>query len=95
MSSVFLLVVIIKAVPKGMPTGSRWEMLSVDNIVVTAQSINELVARVERLKTGLADYGLKVDETMGKASLTREEHTVKLPSGHWPCDVCRLSDGQN
>ena len=74
-------------------TGYPWELLYADDLVLIAETMEELVGKFEKWKTGLEDKGLRVSAAKTKAMISSSEARSGFEVGRWPCGVCRKGVG--
>ena len=76
-------------------TGCPWELLYADELVIVAESLEEL-ARLKLWKNGLEQKGLKVDVDKTKIMLSAYDASkAKIKSIKFPCAVCGKDIGTN
>jgi hypothetical protein len=92
--SPLLFIVVMEEITKSLRSGPPWELLYADDIVLTAESESELFQKFKAWKTGLAEHGLKVNDTKTKLLVSGGAKKVVV-SGRWPCSVCKSGVGQN
>ena len=56
-----LFAIVLKALSRGFSAGLPWELLYADNLVIMADSLDELSVKLERWKAELSAKGLKVN----------------------------------
>ena len=76
-------------------TGCPWELLYANDLVLVAETIEELVGKFEKWKTGLEDKGLRVNAAKTKVMISNSEARSGFEIGRWPCGVCRKGVGSN
>ena len=59
--SPILFAIVLKALSRGFSAGLPWEMLYADDLVIMADSLDELNEKLERWKAELSAKGLKVN----------------------------------
>ena len=76
-------------------TGCPWELLYADDLVLVAETMEELVGKFEKWKTRLEDKGLRVNAVKTKVMTSSSEARSGFEVGRWPCGVCRKGEGSN
>ena len=76
-------------------TGCPWELLYADDLVLVAETMEELVGKFEKWKTGLEDKGLRVNAAKTKVMISSSEIRSGYEVGRRPCGVCRKGVGSN
>ena len=77
-------------------TGCPWELLYADNLMISAESMEELLLKVHKWKTEVEKKGLRVN--MGKTKILVSGINLDLmnkKSGKDPCGVCQTGVGSN
>ena len=75
--------------------GCPWELLYADDLVLIAETMEELVGKFEKWKTGLKVKGLRVNAAKTKVMISSSEVRSGFEVGRWPCGVCRKGVGSN
>ena len=65
------------------------------DLVIMAESMDELVARLSVWKTGFESKGLRVNMTKTKILTSRCDTYTKQEPVRWPCSVCQKGVGSN
>ena len=76
-------------------TGCSWELLYADDLVLIAESMEELVGKFTKWKDGIECKGLKVNMKKTKVLVSSPVGVPAISSGTWPCSVCRKGVGSN
>ena len=88
--SLLLFVVVMEVVTQKVREGLPWELLYADDLVLVAQSIEELREKFQQWKTCMESKGLKmnIDKTkvMRSGKGSGDKNIVK--TGKWPCAAC-------
>ena len=93
--SPLLFIIVLEALSRESCTGLPWELLYADDLVIIADSIEELVTRTGTWKTNLEGKGLRVNMMKTKVLCSGKDLNVLVDSGKWPCGVCRKGVGRN
>ena len=93
--SPLLFIIVLEALSREFRTGCPWELLYADDLVIIAESLEELVVKLKLWKGQMESKGLRVN--MGKTKIMFSG--LKLNSlhdyGKYPCGVCRKGVGVN
>ena len=91
--SPLLFIIVIEALSREFRTGCPWELLYADDLMIGAESKEELLVKVKTWKTEMEKKGLHVK--MGKTKIM--ESRINLyelkKSGKYPCGVCLTGAG--
>ena len=93
--SPLLFIIVMEALSREFRVGCPWELLYADDLVIMAETIEELEQRLGLWKQRLEAKGLRVN--MGKTKILCSRHDVKpkVDKSKWPCAVCRKGVGSN
>ena len=93
--SPLLFIMVLEALSREFRTGAPWELLYADDLVIIADSLEELLEKLKPWKAGMEAKGLRVN--MGKTKLMVSGHGLDVlkDSGTYPCAVCRTGVGAN
>ena len=87
--SPLLFIIVLESVSHEFRVGCQWEMLYADDLVILAETFEDLMTKMALRKNGLESNGLKVN--MGKTKVMisgRDLHTLQT-SGKYPSAVCK------
>ena len=93
--SPLLFIIVLEALSREFRTGTPWELLYADDLVIIAETEEELRLKLSKWKTEMEEKGLRVN--MGKTKIMASGtnlNTLK-DSGKYPCGVCRKGVGNN
>ena len=93
--SPLLFVNVLDVVSENIRRGLPWELLYADDLVIVAETEEELKERLTVWKDCLEGKGLKVNMGKTKVMKCSREERVYEKSGRWPCAVCRKGVGVN
>ncbi|XP_057312797.1 uncharacterized protein LOC130654265 [Hydractinia symbiolongicarpus] len=93
--SPLLFILVLEALSMEFRTGCPWELLYADDLVLIAESMEELVEKFEKWRKGLEEKGLKVNTAKSKVMISSIAAKCDLVVGKWPCGVCRKGVGSN
>ncbi|XP_060771234.1 uncharacterized protein slc22a21 isoform X2 [Neoarius graeffei] len=93
--SPFLFIVVLEALSREFRTGCPWELLYADDLVISSDSLEELLERLRLWKIGLESKGLRVNMSKTKILMSGPNLNSLKDSGKHPCAVCRKGVGSN
>jgi hypothetical protein len=93
--SPLLFVIVMDMVSKELREGLPWELLYADDLVLLADSEEELKVKIMKWKAGMEAKGLKVNVGKTKIMVGGEGTSDVEVSGKWPCGVCKKGVGSN
>ena len=80
----------------GVQGGCPWELLYADDLVIIAETLEELEQKLRNRKKGLEEKGLKVNVPKTKVIHSRHDAPkTKVQSVKFPCGVCYKGVGAN
>ena len=83
--SPLLFIMVLEALSIEFRTGCPWELLYADDLVLIAETMEELVGKFEKWKTDLEDKGLRVNAAKTKVMISSSEVRSGFEVGRWPC----------
>ena len=93
--SPLLFVIVMDVVTREVREGLPWELLYADDIVLMAESEDELRIKFLKWKENMECKGLKVNIGKTKVMTGGEGTGTVEESGKWPCSVCKRGVGSN
>ena len=75
--------------------GLPYELLYADDLVIIAETKEELLERIRMWKHGMENMGLRVNMAKTKVLKCQAESVSCVSSGKWPCGVCKKGVGSN
>ena len=93
--SPLLFVVVMEALTQDVREGLPWELLYADDLVLMAESIEELKGKVLRWKECMEAKGLKMNIGKTKVMVSGKNCGDVERLGKWPCTVCGKGVGSN
>ena len=93
--SPLLFIIVLEALSQEFRTGSPWELLYADDLVITAETIEELSQKLNAWKVNLENKGLRVNMKKTKIMFSGVNMDTLVDSGAYPCGVCRTGVGKN
>ena len=92
--SPLLFVIVMEALSKDFKAGLPYELLYADDLVLMAESIQELETKYTAWKEGMEKKGLRVNIGKTKVMVSNKTIGTQTKSGKWPCGVCRKGVGE-
>ena len=93
--SPLLFTIVLEALSWDIRVGCPWELLYADDLVLMAESMEELVEKFQRWKDTMESKGLRVNIGKTKVMICERDTGQIAESGKWPCSVCRKGVGRN
>ena len=93
--SPLLFIIVLEALSREFRTGTPWELLYADDLVIIAETEEELRARLLVWKRSLEEKGLRVNIGKTKIMVSGNNMGCLKDSGKFPCGVCRKGVGCN
>lgn len=72
-----------------------WELLYADDLVLTAETLEEVRDMFNRWKAGMEQRGLKINMEKTKLMVSGKPANTRVESGRWPCSGCGRGVGVN
>ena len=84
-----LFIIVLEALSREFRTGCPWELLYADDLMISAESMEELLVKVQTWKTEMEKKGLRLN--MGKTKIMESGINLDVlkKSGKYPCGVCQ------
>ena len=93
--SPLLFVIVLEALSMELHTGCLWEILYADDLMVSAQSMDELLVKLRTWRSEMKKKGLRVNMGKTKLMVSGLNFDVLRKSGKYPCGVCQTGVGRN
>jgi len=93
--SPLLFVIVMEMVTRELRDGLPWELLYADDLVLMAESIEELKDRILKWKRGMEAKGLTVNVGKTNVIIGGEGAVEVVGTSKWPCGVCSKGVGRN
>ena len=93
--SPLLFVIVLEALSMEFRTGCPWEILYADDLMVSAQSMDELLVKLRTWRSEMEKRGLKVNMGKTKLMVSGSNLDVLRKSGKYPSGVCQAGVGRN
>ena len=93
--SPLLFIIVLEALSREFRTGCPWELLYADDLMISAESMEELLVKVQTWKTEMEKKGLRLN--MGKTKIIESGINLDVlkKSGKYPCGVCQSGVGSS
>ena len=93
--SPLLFIIVLEALSREFRTGCPLELLYADDLMISAESMEELLVKVQTWKTEMEKKGLRVN--MGKTKIIESGINLDMmkKSGKYPCGVCQSGVGSS
>ena len=93
--SPLLFIIVLEALSREFRTGCPWELLYAGDLMISAESMEELLVKVQTWKTEMEKKGLRVN--MGKTKIMESGINLDVlkKSGKYPCGVCQSGVGSS
>ena len=86
---------VLKALSQQFHTGCPWELLYADDLVIIAESMEELLEKLAAWKEGMEEKGLRVNMGKTKCMVSGSQLDRLQKTGKHPCAVCLTGTGSN
>ena len=93
--SPLLFIIVMEVLSQNVKEGLPWELLYADDLVLIAESIDELREKMKAWKECMESKGLKVNIAKTKVMESGVGCGEVESSGKWPCAVCKKGVGAN
>ena len=93
--SPLLFIIVLEALSREFRTGCQWELLYAEDLMISAESMEELLVKVQTWKIEMEKKGLCVN--MGKTKIMESGINLDVlkKSGKYPCGVCQSGVGSS
>ena len=93
--SPLLFITVMEELSKECRGEGPWELLYADDIVLTAETKNDVEQLLCGWKSSIEKRGMKVNLEKTKAMVTGKKQQETMKSGKWPCGCCGKGVGVN
>ena len=93
--SPLLFVIVLEALSHEFRTGTPWELLYADEVVISAETEERLKMKLNKWKTEMEAKGLRVNMEKTKIMVSGVNLQTLKDSGKYTCSVCRKGVGSN
>ena len=87
--SPLLFIIVLEALSRRFREGLPYELLYADDLVLMADSMEELTVKLEKWKESLETKGLRVNLSKTKVMRCSDRDRQPLASGKYPCGICK------
>ena len=93
--SPLLFIIVLETLSREFRTGCPWELLYADDLMISAESMEELLVKLKTWKTEMEKKGLRVNMGKTKIMVSGMDLDLLKKSGKDPCGVCQKGVGSN
>ena len=93
--SPLLFIMVLEALSREFRTGCPWELFYADDLVIIAESMEELIERLKEWKMRFSEKGLNVNIGKTKVMISGRNLNTLKKTGKYPCGVCFTGVGRN
>ena len=93
--SPLLFIMVLEALSQEFRTGCPWELLYADDLVIVAESLDELTERLKLWKENMESKGLRVNMPKTKCLVSDGSTKSTRDTGKYPCSICHRGVGEN
>jgi len=93
--SPLLFVIVTEAISTEFRVALPWELLYADDLVVIAETQEDLIKRLNEWKNNVENRGMRVNMNKTKVMISGERQKPVQKAARWPCGVCGRGVGSN
>ena len=93
--SPLLFIIVMEALSREFRVGCPWELLYTDDLVLMAETLEDLKKKLTIWKDNIAAKGLPVKVNKTKLVCSKHNSSVKSDPAKWPCSICHEGVGIN
>jgi len=93
--SPLLFVIVMEALCREFRLALPWELLYTVDLVVTAETEDDLIKRLTEWKDFMGNRSMRVNMNKTKVMISVEQQKVTQKAVRWPCGVCGRGVGNN
>ena len=93
--SPLLFAIVMEAISREFRVTLPWELLYADDLVVIAETEEDLIKRLNEWKNNVENRGMRVDMNKTKVMISGERQKPVQKAARWPCGVCGRGVGSN
>jgi len=93
--SPLLFVMVMEALSREFRVAVLWELLYADDLVVIAETEEDLIKRLNEWKDFVKNRGMRVNTHKTKIMICGQWQKVTQKAVRWPCGVCGRGVGSN
>jgi len=86
--SPLLFVTVMEAISREFRVALPWELLYADDLVVVAETEEDLIKRLNEWKNNVENRGMRVNRNKTKVMISGERQKPVQKAARWPCGVC-------
>jgi len=86
---------VMEALSREFTVALPWELLYADDLVVIAETEEDLIKRLNEWKDFVVNRGMRVNMNKTKVMISGEWQKVMQKAVRWPCCVCGRGVGNN
>jgi len=86
--SPLLFVIVMEAISREFRVVLPWELLYADDLVVIAETEDDLIKRLNEWKNNVENRGMRVNMNKNKVMISGERQKPLQKAARWPCGVC-------
>ena len=86
--SPLLFVIVMEAISREFRVALPCELLYADDLVVIAETEEDLIKRLNERKNNVENKGMRVNMNKTKAMISGERQKPVQKAARWPCGVC-------
>jgi len=83
-----LFVMVMEALSREFRVALPWELLYADDLVVIAETEEDLIKRLKEWKDFVENRGMRINTNKAKVTISGERQKVMQKAVRWPCGVC-------
>jgi len=83
-----LFVIVIEAISREFRVTLPWELLYADDLVMIAETEEDLFKRLNEWKDNVENRGMRVNMHKNKVMISAERQKPVQKAARWPCGVC-------
>ena len=93
--SPLLFVIVMEAISREFKVALPWELLYADDLVVTAETEEDFIKRLNEWKNNVENTDVRVNMNKTKVMISGESQKPVQKTARWPCGVCGRGVGSN
>ena len=93
--SPLLFIIVMEALPREFRVGCPWELFYADDLVLMAETLEDLKKKLTIWKDNIEAKGLRVIVNKTKLVCSKHNSSVKSDPVKWPCSICRKGVSKN
>jgi len=86
--SPLLFVIVMEAISREFRLALPWELLYADDLVVIAETEEDLIKRLNEWEDNVENRGMRVNMNKTKVVISGERQNPMQKAARWPCGVC-------